>query len=367
MTSTWAADNVTKPPTSVVPEQCVILGMNTTIPWNNPDDLISLEVENIFDRIKSAILIPAIYLHRVSLPTASTWPCSSSKALRERINLCLFSLALVDLIYLTVIFVNHAERIYTPVLRTVSASVWFIGTWWTTTSWGCTGFGYGPMFLTAVISVERCICVLFPMKAQTCMPTKHIAFLIAIVVLLLAFVRFAVTAMYQITCFYEIRTQRLSWHPNINDYYFRNRSMISALNGVFYGVFLTVGCPVVVLIATSITALKLIHTVRWRSHTSSSLSSKEIGVTKMLIALSIEFFLLSIPIISLRVLPVFEPRLRAGGDLANSFNLLLGLSELFSFLSSSVNFFVYCFTGTRYRETLQSLIRRNPAQIKHGK
>ena len=143
--------------------------------------------------------------------------------------------------------------------------------------------------------------------------------------------------------------------------------MISALNGVFYGVFLTVGCPVVVLIATSITALKLIHTVRWRSHTSSSLSSKEIGVTKMLIALSIEFFLLSIPIISLRVSPVFEPRLTAGGDLASSFNLLLGLSELFSFLSSSVNFFVYCFTGTRYRETLQSLIRRNPAQIKHGK
>ena len=365
MTSTWTADNVTKPPTSVIPEQCVILGMNTTIPWNNPNDLISLDVENIFDRIKSAILIPAIYL--IGFPAnCINMAVFFKQGLRERINLCLFSLAFVDLIYLTVIFVIYAERIYTQF--TDGECIGVVYRYMVDHNVvGLSGFGYGPMFLTAVISVERCICVLFPLKAQTCMPTKHIAFLIAIVVLLLAFARFAVTAMYQITCFYEIRTQRISWHPNINDYYFRNRSMISALNGVFYGFFLTVGCPVVVLIATSITSLKLIHTVRWRSQTSSSLSSKEIGVTKMLIALSVEFFLLSIPIISLRVLPVFEPRLRAGGDLANSFNLLLGLSELFSFLSSSVNFFVYYFTGTRYRETLQSLIRRNPAQIKHEK
>ena len=357
MTSSWAMDNVTKPPTSVVPEHCVILGMNTTIPWNNPDDLISLEVENVFDRIKSAILIPAICL--IGLPAnCINTAVFFKQGLRERINLCLFSLALVDLIYLTVIFVIYAERIYTQFTDGERIGVVYrymvdhnvVGLY---------GFGYGTMFLTAVISVERCICVLFPLKAQTCMATKHIAFLIAIVVLLLAFTRFAVTAMYQITCFYEIRTQRMFWQLHINDYYFRHRTMISALNGVFYGFCLAVGCPVVVLIATSITALKLIHTVRWRSHTSSSLSSKEIGVTKMLIALSIEFFLLSIPIISLRVSPVFEPRLTAGGDLANTFNLLLGLSELFFYMSSSVNLFVYYFTGTRFRETLRSIVRRN--------
>ena len=67
------------------------------------------------------------------------------------------------------------------------------------------------------------------------------------------------------------------------------------------------------------------------------------------------------------MLPVFQPRLIAGGDLANSFNLLLGLTELFSYMSSSVNLFVYYFTGTRFRETLQSMIRRNPPQIKHSK
>ena len=134
--------------------------------------------------------------------------------------------------------------------------------------------------------------------------------------------------------------------------------MISALDGVFYGFFLTVGCPIVVLITTTISAVRLTHVVRWRSQTSSSLSSKEIGVTKMLIALSIEFFVLSIPIIILRVVPAFEPRLRPGGDFANSFNLLVGVGETFSNTSSSVNFFVYYSTGTKFRETLHSMMHR---------
>ena len=77
----------------------------------------------------------------------------------------------------------------------------------------------------------------------------------------------------------------------------------------------------------------------------------------MLIALSIEFFVLSIPMIVLRVFPVFEPRLRAGGEFANSFNLLVGVSEKFSYVSSSVNFFVYYLTGTKFKETLQGLLQ----------
>ena len=40
--------------------------------------------------------------------TLSTWPCSSSKGLRERVNVCLFSLALADL---------AVSTLYSPSLR----------------------------------------------------------------------------------------------------------------------------------------------------------------------------------------------------------------------------------------------------------
>ena len=354
MTSSPTADDVSQS-ASMVPENCIILGMNTTIPWNNPNNLISLEAEQLFDRIKATVILPLLFF--VGFPAnCINMAVFFKQGLKERINLCLFSLALVDLSCLSLTFVFYAERLYTQF--TDGERIGVVYRYMLNNNvLGLCGIVYGPMFLSVVVSIERCICVLFPMKAKSCIPTRAIAFIIVVGVSCLVSARFAVTAMYQVTCFYEMRTQRFSWQPYVNDYYFRNKAMINALNSVFYGFLVTVGCPVIVLATTTITAVRLTHIVRWRSQTSSSLSSKEIGVTKMLIALSIEFFVLSIPIIVLRVVPVFEPRLRAGGEFANSFNLLTGLAEIFFNLSSTVNFFVYYVTGTKFRETLHVLIK----------
>ena len=358
VTSSWTVDEVNQSANSI-PENCIILGMNMTIPWNNPHNLISLEAELLFDRIKATILVPLVFL--VGFPTnCINMAVFFKQGLKERINLCLFSLALVDLLFLTFSFVFHAERLYTQFTdgQRIGAVYRYVVN---NNILGLYGIVYGPMFLTVIVSIERCICVLFPLRAQRCIPTKAIAFTIVIGVSGLVFARFAVTAMYEVRCFYEMRTQRVSWQNYVNDYYFRNKAMINALNSAFYGFFLTIGCPIIVLITTIITSIRLTQIVRWRSQTSSSLSSKEIGVTKMLIALSIEFFVLSIPIIALRVVPVFEPRLRAGGVFANSFNFLMSVAEFSSSLSSTVNFFVYYLTGTKYKETLQGLLARRPS------
>ena len=364
MTTHWTVDDVNQS-VSMVSYNCIILGVNTTIPWDNPHNLISLEAESLFIRIKSAILIPILFL--IGFPAnCINMAVFFKQGLKERINLCLFSLALVDLICLTVVVTIYSDRLYTKFTdeERIGAVYRYVIK---NNITGLYGFGYGPMFLSAIVSTERCICVLFPLRAQRCIPTKAIAFIIVAGVSILVFARFAVTAMYQVTCFYEMRTQRLSWQLYVNDYYFRNEAMLSVLNGVFYGFCLTVGCPVIVLIATIITAVRLTQTVRWRNQTSSSLSNKEIGVTKMLIALSIEFFVLSIPIIFLRVFPFFEARISARGDFAHSFHLLVGLAEFFSNASSSVNFFVYYFTGTKYREILHSRIKWNTLPKKKKK
>ena len=350
---------------SGVPDSCITLALNATIPWDNPHNLVSMETERLFDRIKSAIIIPALFL--VGFPAnCINMAVFFRQGLSERINFCLFSLALVDLICLTEIFMIYAERIYTqftdgermgPVHRyMVDNNVV-----------GLYGFLYGSMFLYAIISVERCVCILFPLRAKTCISTKAVAIVTVAGVLVIGFGRFAITAMYEVTCFHEIHTQRISWKLSVNDYYFRNKAMISALDGLIYGGLLTVGCPVIVMIATTITGVRLAQVVRWRSETSSSLSSKEIDVTKMLIALSIEFFVLSVPFIVLRIVSVFEPRLRPGDVFSNAGSLFLGLSELCSYTSATVNFFVYYLTGTKYRKTLRDLsifCQKRPATMR---
>ena len=354
MTSPWPATDSVNQSTSGIPDHCVILGVNATIPWDNPRNLISMEDEHLIDRLKSAIFIPLLYL--VGAPAnVVNMVVFFRQGLRERINVCLFSLALVDLLYLTLLFVFYAERLYTQF--TDGGKYGSVYRYMMNNNViGLYGFGYGPPLLAAIISTERCVCVLFPLRAQRCIPTKALAIVIVVSVAVLGFLRFVITAQYRVTCFYETRSQRQSWQVYVTDYHFRNKAMLSALNGVFYGFVLSVGCPVVVLITTTVTAVRLQRTVRWRSQASSSVSSaKEIGVTKMLMALSAEFFVLSIPIVVLRVSPVFQPQFSPGGRYANTFLALLGFAELCSYTSSSLNFFVYYFTGTKYRQALHGL------------
>ena len=355
VTSSWTVDTVSQSASSV-PENCIILGVNVTVPWNNPHNLISTETEHLFERIKAANIIPVLFL--IGFPAnCINMAVFFKQGLKERINLCLFSLALVDLFYLSTGFMFYVERIYTQFTddeRFGPMHQYMIHKRITTLF----GFGYVDMLLVAIVSTERCICVLFPLKAQRCIPTKTLAILIVVSGLVLVCLRVTVVSQFQVTCFYEMRTQRLSWQLYVNEYYFRNKAMINAVNGVFYGFCLTVGCPVIVFIATTITAVKLTRIVRWRSQTSSSLSSKEIGVTKMLIALSIEFFITCLPVIVMRVTPLFEPRLGAAGLYANTFNLLINVMEICTYANATINFFVYVLAGTRYRETLRSLLHK---------
>ncbi|KAL8573486.1 hypothetical protein ACOMHN_047757 [Nucella lapillus] len=284
---------------------CRIIENNTRIPWNPPGNLVSLQT-------------PANVLNMVMF---------YKQGLKERINFCLFFLALVDILHLN----NDLYGFY--------------------------DFGYGSMLLAAIISTERCACVLFPLRVQRCIPTKAFAIVVAFTVLTVSLMRFIVTAQYRSRCFYEVKSQRTSWQNIRNDdYYYKNESLLIILEGVFYGFIVPLGCPALVLITTIITAIKLRQIVRWRSQISSGISSpKEIGITKMLICLSVEFIVLSSPLIIIRVSRLFPSVLNTDYHL-NMYRILINCYEVCFYISSSVNFAVYYITGTKYRETLHALL-----------
>nr|KAG5696608.1 hypothetical protein BaRGS_034069 [Batillaria attramentaria] len=344
-------------------EDCIVLDINDTVPWDNPRNLMSPETEYLIDRIKSAVFIPILYLIGVPANTVSML-VFYRQGLKERIILCLFSLACVDLIYLTLLFLMYAERIYTqfttgerfgPVYQFLMNN----------NVVGLYGIGYTSMFLAALISSERCLCVLFPMKSKTYFKTRTTALVIIIGGCVTGFLRFAITAQYRVACFFEKRASEKTYQIYVTDYYLRNKEFVTKLDIVFYGFLMTVGCPLVVLITTTITTLKLRQTIAWRRQsTSTDLSSKEVGLTKMLICLSVEFFVLSIPYIILRVAPLFIPQLSAGGDYRNTLWALLSVAELGSYVSSSVNFFVYYFAGSRFRETLHAMVKRKTKKLR---
>ncbi|KAL8573553.1 hypothetical protein ACOMHN_047824 [Nucella lapillus] len=362
---TWTSRDIENQSTNTAAGNCRIIENGTRIPWNHPGNLVSWETEVLVYKICAGILIPLLFL--LGMPAnVANMVVFYKQGLKERINVCLFTLALVDLLHLTPVFVFEVEQVYSwfsnevrngDIYRFVMNNN-LLGFW---------GFSYGSMLLAAVVSTERCLCVLFPLTSQRCIPTKTFAVVVVFVVFTVSLLRFVVTAQYRSACFYEVRTHRTSWQYELNsDYFTENQAMLRILEGVFFGLCLSVGCPVLVLITTVITAVRLRQIVRWRSCSSSGMSTpKEIGVTRMLICLSVEFVVLSSPVIVVRVTRLFPSVLNTAYHV-NLYRILVNCYSVCFYVSSSVNFVVYYMTGTKYRETLHALLGIRKVEKKTG-
>ena len=92
-------------------EGCKILEFDGFIPWDNPDNLVSAEVEAFSERLKGAIVLPLLFL--IGGPAnVINMAVFYKQGLRERVNLCLFALSLADELYLIQCMFINGENIH---------------------------------------------------------------------------------------------------------------------------------------------------------------------------------------------------------------------------------------------------------------
>ncbi|KAK7493508.1 hypothetical protein BaRGS_00015219, partial [Batillaria attramentaria] len=151
---------------------CLVVQQGEFVPWDNPDNIISQQVEFWTSVVISVALIPLLFLLGVPGNCLSAI-VFCKQGLADRINLCLFSLALADAAVITVLFLMYAEGAY----RAFGGEAYFFITYFT----GLTGFTLVSMFLSAVIASERCLCVVSPFKAKQVLSTCTMAVFIVIV------------------------------------------------------------------------------------------------------------------------------------------------------------------------------------------
>ena len=90
---------------------CKTLRFDGFIPWDNPDNLVNIEVEAFAERLKGAIVLPLLFL--IGGPAnVINMAVFYKQGLRERINLCLFALSLADELYLIYCMFFNGERIH---------------------------------------------------------------------------------------------------------------------------------------------------------------------------------------------------------------------------------------------------------------
>ena len=91
---------------------CKTLHFDGFIPWDNPDNIVSLEVEAFAERLKGAVVLPLLFL--IGGPAnVINMAVFYKQGLRERINLCLFALSLADELYLIYCMFFNGEKIHT--------------------------------------------------------------------------------------------------------------------------------------------------------------------------------------------------------------------------------------------------------------
>lgn len=332
---------------------CVAVTTNSSV-YNLTGSLISDDVQRLIDRLKGAVFIPMCFV--IGSPTN----CMSlvvfyRHGFSNRINLSLFILAFVDLLSTTFDFILYAERMYNQftsderltVVYSFALSNRFLGFY---------GSQYAAMILVAIIACDRCLCILLPIKAKIVVSVRLTAVIIFVALATTYTVTFVIVLSYRIVCLYDFTTNVSQYESVYTDFYIQNKAIMTALENIFIGFLISIGCPLTVFVATIIMISKLMKTVKWRKNTTSSESSKEIALTRMLLALSVEFLVLSVPHFLFWMTPLFIHDFRDNTSHRNTQKLLMSLLQVASNIRSCANFFVYYTFGSRYRQSVRSMI-----------
>ena len=275
--------------------------------------------------------------------------------LTERINLCLFFQSLADLAFMSINFLLYADRMYLGITNTTSRGP--LTRFFTRTHLlGLYGFYWASGFMTMVIACERCLCVVSPLRSQNILNTRSTFIITLVAFFLILGGAFVIGMRWSLTCVFDSRTNSSYLQAYPGEFYLLNRPLVDTLDGVVYGIVLPGTFVVTVIISTVVTVSKLKRMASWREKTSSAaMSVRDVSLTRMLIGCSILFIVCTVPGVVFRVLILFVTDMSLAGRYYNTFKFIFSVTHLCAYTNSSVNFFIYCTMGTKYKQTLKSM------------
>ena len=330
-------------------------GQAAFLPWDNPDNVISHETYAIITTISNCFVYPLLFL--VGVPT-NVLNCVvfRRQGLGDRMNLCLFCLALIDMFYLFVLIVQAASTFVTFVDEVVGAE------YYAQSLVSCLGVGWGfkaaSGCISAVIAVERCVCVVRPFAVNSLMRTSTMGWLLAAIA-----VSTQVVGVFQPLAYTGERTEdkesgEVRWNIVTTELYGDNQVLFDF---ILVG-FLRFGLPlvsfIVVSVATAITVVQLKVAARWRgdhSMTSHTGSRQQDALTVVLVLLSCIYIACAAPLVAVALVRVLVIDFSPEGRYSNICIASHVLGTVFSAVNSSVNFFVYYRMSSSYRKALHSL------------
>lgn len=272
------------------------------------------------------------------------------QGLQYRMNLCLFCLALSDLVYLLCTFtmfpISSLIRYYDDVIGekyyikclTLLASVSY-------------GSRSTSSFIGVVIAIERCLCVLIPLRAHTLIQTRTMGIMLigSFFLFQLIFITYALSV-------------QASWTPRKNWYYARtqffmdNKILVKIVQTILLDVVAPFANFIVLIVVTIITILKLKVAMKWRQKSTIVLRDSinhQVSLTTMLVIMSAVHITTMVPFVAWQSFCLFFP-----DPLNTYYNIFLtfrAVTTSFPALNSSIHIFIYYYRSSRYRQIFRKI------------
>ncbi|KAK3771347.1 hypothetical protein RRG08_054793 [Elysia crispata] len=255
-------------------------------------------------------------------------------------NICFFTLSIIDLLVSVGAVLNQLTyNLPLSAMKLPSgAPVSEIGLGSLFTLYPCLGCS---AWMTAILSIERCLCISAPLKVKEIVTSKRILFLILTMV------------AYQ-SVFIVLPYVYTGPPYNVRD---RRRPLYFSCSYSFPSLI----CFFIVLVSTSLLVVRLKKNVEWRNEAAKQSNpnpndSKELKAARSVVAICTIFIVCFTPNVFLFLMSLLYINFTTYDPvLGNLFTILYALSNMLQVLSSAVNIVIYYRMGTKYREVFNAL------------
>ncbi|XP_076448626.1 uncharacterized protein LOC143285253 [Babylonia areolata] len=323
--------------------------------WDNPENLMDYETSHVMETVINVVFLTAVVIVGV-IGNVVNMLVFAKQGLQDRINVCLFSLALADCGYVIALFIYRSYSLL-AFLSTEVGAYWKIrslntifGVFW--------GFSAVSNLLTLLVSVERCLCVVSPLRARQLLKTKVMVILIVLIYFFSLSSSLIFNAKYTVGTITDSNSNTTRYRAVFSDFYLHNKVFVD----IVYNYVLAIAFPftslVVVVVSTITTVIFLRRALSWKrksANVDDAVDKKEAAVTKMLLLVCYAYVIFVTPSVVNAFVVQFVNGWRPTGRYSNTFYVYVALMRLLTALNSSLNFFIYFFRGSKFRSTIREL------------
>lgn len=326
------------------------------LPWDNPDNVISLETYTTVSIVSNCFAYPLLFL--VGVPTNGLncivfW----QQGLKDRMNLCLFCLALVDMVYLIVLVIQAASTFVTFADEVVGSEYFAKSLVY------CLGVGWGLKAasgcITMLIAIERCFCVVRPFHVDTAMRPRTMVWLLVAIVTGTQLVQVIQPLAYAADSVRDGESGKIHWNIINTELYDNNKVIFDIVLVVLLPFIVPLCTFIVVSVTTAVTVIKLKMAAKWREEVGGH---HQAALTPVLVFLSCVYIACTAPLVAVTLVRILIPDFSPGGRYSNICISTHMLGTVCSAVNSAVNFFAYFWMSSRYRQTLHALCGIKPMQ-----